>query len=180
VETLDAYDLGTLYFFGSLHRPWLNALAKALTHLGDTKVLIAVTLVAAMAFLVVRRRRFAGIVVLVAVLAHGVERLSKITVGRKRPDVAWRLVDLPSGASFPSGHALDSMAIYGCVALLTARLVSAWWRVAVIAGGVGLSLLIGLTRPYLGVHYPFDVLAGWIAGLAFAFLGSALADPPSG
>jgi undecaprenyl-diphosphatase len=140
--------------------------------------MLAVIVVAAVAFLAARRRHFAGIVVVVAVLASGIERLVKITVGRKRPDVAWRLIDLPPEPSFPSGHALNSMAIYGCIALLTARLVPARWRVVVIAAGVGLSLLIGLTRPYLGVHYPFDVLAGWIAGLAFAFLGSALASPP--
>jgi undecaprenyl-diphosphatase len=47
----------------------------------------------------------------------------------------------------------------------------------VASAGVGLSLLIGLTRPYLGVHYPLDVLSGWTAGLACALVDSALGEP---
>src|SRR5947209_19864947 len=114
METLLGFDLGLLYFFGSLHRPWLDPLVRTLTHLGDYPVMIGVVLAAAGAFLLLRQPRLAGIVVLVALLALGVEWTAKLIVQRPRPEVAWRLIRLPNEPSFPSGHSLCAMAIYGC------------------------------------------------------------------
>jgi undecaprenyl-diphosphatase len=178
MEAIEAYDQGMLYYFGSLHRPWLDAAARTVTALGQQPILSLVVLAAAAGFLILRRRRAAGIVVLVAVVSAGLERSAKYLVGRDRPDVAWRLIPLPDQPSFPSGHALCSMAIYGCIGLLAARLVAPRWRSLTAASGVALAVMIGLTRPYLGVHYPLDVLAGWTAGLACALAGSALSEPP--
>jgi undecaprenyl-diphosphatase len=175
METPHAYDLGMLYFFGSLHRPWLDPIARTFTHLGDYPVLIGVVLVAAGVFLLLRQRRLALVVVVTALLSLGVEWGVKLVVQRPRPEVTWALIPVPHEPSFPSGHALCSLAIYGCIGLLAARLISPRWRKLPVALGVGLGVLVGLTRPYLGVHYPLDVLGGWIAGLACALLGSTLA-----
>jgi undecaprenyl-diphosphatase len=81
------------------------------------------------------------------------------------------LIPLPGDKSFPSGHALNTMADFGVIALtLSHRLKRRALRRFVIGLGFGLPLLIGISRPYLGVHYPSDVIGGWTAGLACAFL----------
>jgi undecaprenyl-diphosphatase len=69
------------------------------------------------------------------------------------------------------------MAVFACITLLISQSFTSRWRLVPIAVGIGLALLVGLTRPYLGVHYPLDVLAGWIAGLGCALLVSGLALP---
>jgi membrane-associated phospholipid phosphatase len=79
------------------------------------------------------------------------------------------------GYSFPSGHTLNSTVTYGLVALVAARsrLPPALRRIAV-AVGVIVPAMVGLSRIALGVHYPSDVLAGWLGGLAFVALGAVL------
>jgi membrane-associated phospholipid phosphatase len=79
------------------------------------------------------------------------------------------------GYSFPSGHTLNSTATYGLVALIAtrSRLPPALRRIAV-AVGVIVPAMVGLSRIALGVHYPSDVLAGWLGGLAFVALGAVL------
>lgn len=93
---------------------------------------------------------------------------SKEIVRRVRPQ-PWFGIHAPSSWSFPSGHSLDSTVCYlvfalGLMALVRSRL-SRWfvWAIA-----VALPLAIGFTRIYLGVHWPTDVLAGWVAGFCLA------------
>jgi undecaprenyl-diphosphatase len=72
-------------------------------------------------------------------------------------------------ASFPSGHAAISAIAYLTLAALLARTTTSWAiRIYFIAAGVLLTFLVGLSRVYLGVHYPTDVLAGWCIGSAWA------------
>jgi undecaprenyl-diphosphatase len=179
MESLHALDLGVLYFVGSLHRPWLDPLALSCTRLGDRPVLAAVVLAAAGVFLLLRRGRFALVLAAAALLGLCVEQLTKQLVGRPRPQVRWALVPAPGGPSFPSGHTLCATAVYVCLGLLAGRLLGPPWGRIPVALGVTLALLVGFTRPYLGVHYPLDVLGGWLAGLACALLGAGLAGEPA-
>ena len=98
-----------------------------------------------------------GVAILVA---EGVSRVLKHWVGRARPQVASSepepLVDLPSSDSFPSGHATIGFACATVLALAVPRL-----RVPLYV----LAALIAFSRVYVGVHYPFDVLAGAVLGL---------------
>ncbi len=87
---------------------------------------------------------------------------------RPRPSVVTHL-DPPGGLSFPSGHSMISAALYMTLAVLISRtLERRRLRVFVISAGALITLLIGVSRMYLGVHYPTDVLAGWTAGLIWA------------
>ncbi|MGZ6097982.1 MAG: phosphatase PAP2 family protein, partial [Myxococcaceae bacterium] len=93
---------------------------------------------------------------------------------RPRPMVVPPLM-LETSPSFPSGHAMMSAVVYLTLGTLLAQLCPRWReRVYVIAVAGALTLVIGLTRLYLGVHYPPDVRAGWSVGLAWA-LASGLA-----
>lgn len=92
--------------------------------------------------------------------------LLKLLFQRVRPDL-WVSPIVETGFSFPSGHAMISSA------LLLSLMVVAWstrWRwLAIIGGGVTI-ILIGLSRLYLGVHYPTDIMAGWCVGVAWVAL----------
>jgi undecaprenyl-diphosphatase len=172
MERIEAADEGTLFWFESHHHPWVTVMMKAASIIGDPDPMLAFVVLTGLGFLLARRRRTAGIVVLMALTAYLFSSSIKILVHRPRPDVAWRLIAFPPDASFPSGHALNAMADLLGVALIGSRLLTRQAaRSALIGSAVGLALLIGLSRPYLGVHYPSDVIGGWTAGLAFALLG---------
>src|SRR5207245_2521008 len=88
--------------------------------------------------------------------------------GRKRPEIVPHLVNVGS-ASFPSGHSMLALVTYLTLGALLARFVARRRsRTYCVAVSLLLALLVGLSRVYLGVHYPTDVLAGWSAGLAWA------------
>src|SRR4051794_41102710 len=101
-----AWDLGLLYFFGSLHRPWLDPLVEAVTTLGNPWPMAGVVTTLALLFASLRRYRYAVVIVGIGLAAGGLHLGVKLLVNRARPDVAWRRIDLPDQPSFPSGHAM--------------------------------------------------------------------------
>ncbi len=172
MEFVQATDDRVLFWFGGEQDcPWLHKAMEVFTLLGYRWTVIGVLLTAVLVFWLCGRRRTACIVLAASVLGLSIAQAVKYTVNRPRPDVSWRRPDLPKEPSFPSGHSLNSMAIYGAIALTASRgLRRRVVRWLVIALGLGLPVLIGLSRPYLGFHYPSDVIAGWTIGLACALL----------
>jgi undecaprenyl-diphosphatase len=173
VNAVEWLDRGTENLLAGLHQPWLDALLTAVTWLGD-RIVLAIVVLAAVAVLLARRlRRAAFILMLTALAGFPLSEGVKVLMHRQRPDVPWRVITLPSSWSFPSGHALESTAVYGTLALVVGRRLRARrWRAAVFALGVALPLLIGFSRVYLGVHYLSDVLAGWAGGLILVLLAA--------
>ncbi len=105
----------------------------------------------------------------IGLAAIGVE-LVKAVVARTRPDVLEPII-VEHGFSFPSGHATLSMVAYGVLAVLISRSrLPGAVRAGVIIGLGVLVLGIGVSRVWLGVHYPTDVLAGWTAGLVIVLV----------
>jgi len=91
----------------------------------------------------------------------------KLYFHRARPDLSWALVD-EDGFSFPSGHSIGAVVLYGILAFLRLKHVSHMWkRAAVMAFAVALIFGIGLSRIYLGAHYPSDVAAGYLVGCSW-------------
>jgi undecaprenyl-diphosphatase len=117
-----------------------------------------------------RQRRAASWLAIASLGASVLNVLLKSVFARERP----ALLDselLPGSFSFPSGHAFLSAAIYLTAgALLTQVIAKPATRAIVLAAAVLMTVLIGLSRVYLGVHYPSDVLAGWTLGLCWAAL----------
>lgn len=171
MELLQATDEGMLFWFENHGGDRVTVAMKCFTFVGNWYVVVAIAVAAALAFWLGRQRRTAAIVLATAFLALSISEVVKRVVNRPRPDVAWRRVELPKRASFPSGHSLNSMADYLTIALTASRrLRRRVMRYLLIAAGFALPILIGVSRPYLGVHFPSDVLGGWTAGLACALL----------
>ena len=141
--------------------PPLTAVMRTLSVVGD-QGLIAALIVALAVFLLLRWRRAALWLVFSVAGALVLDLALKNAFHRPRP--APFFGDLPGSYSFPSGHALFSFCFYGVLAgLLAARLRSPGLKVLVWALAAALIGGIGLSRIYLGVHYPSDVLAGYLA-----------------
>ncbi len=89
--------------------------------------------------------------------------LAKQLFQRDRPSL-WESIAPESTFSFPSGHAMGSMALAAVLVALSWRTRARWW---VLAGAVAFVVSVGASRIYLGVHYPSDILGGWCAALAW-------------
>ncbi len=149
---------------------WLPKMVRDITALGSAAVLTLITAATALYFFVVRRPA-SGLFVIAAVASGQiVATLLKTGIDRPRPDVVPHLMQ-ESSLSFPSGHAMISALVYltlGALASQTAHNQAT--RIYILSLAVFISLLVGISRLYLGVHWPSDVMAGWCAGFAWAML----------
>ncbi|HKR24583.1 MAG TPA: phosphatase PAP2 family protein [Allosphingosinicella sp.] len=154
---------------------WLLEAMVDITALGGVSVLTVITIIAA-GYLVAARKPATAAFLVAAVSGGAVaSTLLKMVFARPRPDVVGHLVEV-SSLSFPSGHAMNSAIVYLTLGALLARAEDdRRVRIYLIAVAVALTLVIGFTRVYLGVHWPSDVLAGWCVGAAWAVLSSLAA-----
>ena len=155
---------------------WLPVAAIDLTALGGTAVLTLVTVLGVGLVLAFRNWQRALFIAVAIGGGTALSGLLKLDYARPRPAIVAHLVGV-SSASFPSGHAMNSAIVYLTLAALGARaLVEPRARRYVIVVALLLTLLVGSTRVYLGVHWPTDVFAGWAAGGGWALLCWAVAD----
>lgn len=149
---------------------WFEEAAGEVTALGSYTV-IGMAAVIALACLLFLRQRFAALFLAVTLIGGSlVSTLTKQFFDRPRPDVVDHM-DQIFTASFPSGHAMVSMLAWMTLAVITIRFVPRHGlRVFILWAALVLALLIGVSRVYLGVHWPSDVIAGWCLGLAWASL----------
>ena len=147
---------------------WLQPTMLDVTALGSGAVLTIVILVTLGALLVARRRLTAALVFAATVSGSLSVDLAKALVARARPDVVPHLVEV-SSLSFPSGHSANSAIVYLTLATLLAQVIerAALRRYVAVVAAL-LVAAIGISRVYLGVHWPSDVLAGWSFGVLWA------------
>ncbi|PVA09235.1 PA-phosphatase [Pelagivirga sediminicola] len=148
--------------------PQIEVAMRDITALGGVTVLSIVTF-AVMVFLVLQRRRASALFLAVAILGGvALSHLAKAGFSRPRPDLVPHGVDVVT-ASFPSGHSMMAAVTYLTLAVMLARTEGTLrMRAFYLAFAVLLTMLVGFSRLFLGVHWPSDVLAGWTLGAAWA------------
>lgn len=171
-RVLDLSVLKALRVDGQPHElvgpAWLHIAAADITALGSVTVLGLIILLA-FALLASLRRWSEGLLLVAGaggglLISQGLKRVFE----RERPDLVYRAVEAVN-ASFPSGHAMLSAVVFLTLGVLAARFAERRRvKVLAVAAAVLVSLLVGLSRVYLGVHWASDVLAGWCMGAAWA------------
>ncbi len=149
---------------------WVEEAMRDLTALGSTSVLVFI-LISAFFYLVIAGQSSSALFMLGAVAGGQLlSSLLKLGIERPRPDLVSHLAEVYT-LSFPSGHAMLSAVTYLTLGSLLARVQAGRaLKTYVMAVAVTATLLVGVSRIYLGVHWPSDVLAGWCAGSAWAML----------
>ena len=149
---------------------WLTWGAQDITALGSPTVL-GLTVLAVTGYLLLHGLYRNGLFIFAASVGGWVLNwLLKLAFSRARPDVVPHLREVMS-SSFPSGHALTSAAVYLTLGTLLMRIAEG--RLAkyyCIAIAMFVTFLVGVSRVFLGVHYPSDVVAGWLVGMSWALL----------
>lgn len=146
---------------GTAHNYYLVEFFRTLTHLGSPMAFIVLTAAGAIGFGLMRKRLQAIYLLTVVLSSWIMNDMLKVYFARSRP--AGEALTIATGYSFPSGHAMVSIAFYGFLAYLAFSQGGKKGKLAAIALGL-LVFLIGFSRVYLNVHYPSDVLGGWVFG----------------
>lgn len=154
---------------------WFERAVGDLTSLGGYAIL-TLLVIGVCAYLAAMGKRGSALLIVGAVVSGAMlSEMLKMGFARPRPDLVPHLVVAESG-SFPSGHAMLSAVAYLTIGVLLARVHEQQRVKSLVLGfAIGLTLLVGASRVYLGVHWPTDVLAGWFLGAAWAALWWLLA-----
>ena len=148
----------------------VEEMARDLTALGGFTILTAVTLVAFGVAVFAGRRRLAVVGLVSVLVGMGMMNLLKQGYDRPRPELVEHGVRTYQ-ASFPSGHSMMAATVYLTLGILLARTQTRKRvRAFIVTISVIITILVGISRVYLGVHWPTDVLAGWTIGGAWAVL----------
>ncbi|HJU64958.1 MAG TPA: phosphatase PAP2 family protein [Gemmatimonadaceae bacterium] len=163
-----AFDDAVLTWMAEHRMQWLEVSLLEITALGDGVVVMVIAAVAAL-FLSLTSHRYSAFLLLLATAGGLVlNTILKQSFARPRPAIFPWVTNVFS-SSFPSGHAMTAAIVYATVAYLAARLEKRrWMRWITMTIAILLIALICVSRMYLGVHYPSDVLAGLIIGFAWA------------
>jgi membrane-associated phospholipid phosphatase/uncharacterized membrane protein YkvA (DUF1232 family) len=157
-----SWDTSILHFMERHQSDALTTVTRLVTDSGSTASIVLISLAVAALLLIARLRWHALFVAVAVAVTAGLNGVMKVAFERPRPDVFPHLV-LVRTWSFPSGHSMDSMGLAVALAIV------AWptrWRWPVLVVGLVWAVAVGVSRLYLGVHYPSDVVAGWALALS--------------
>ncbi|MQR94346.1 phosphatase PAP2 family protein [Fictibacillus phosphorivorans] len=166
-----SFDFSLREWMLSLRTESLNNIVLAFTHVGDAKVLAVLCLLGAIVLFIMKKWRNSLLLIGSILVSYGLNLLVKSLFQRERPQ-DFRLLE-EDGYSFPSGNAMVGTTFYLFAAVLLYQRFQKRWILVV---GVILPFLLGLSRVYVGVHYPSDILAGFALGIVTVIVLSKLTD----
>lgn len=161
---LDGFDDAVRYRVYSMRSDKLTVFWRFITHSGDRYVVIILGIIL---LLIKSLREKYGVKFAIATLSStALYQIMKYIFQRPRPDLALRLIE-QGGYSFPSGHSMNCLVSYGILIYLLLRYCENRRLAKLLSFGLGLlTILIGFSRVYVGVHYPTDIIGGWSLGIA--------------
>lgn len=161
---LDGFDDAVRYRVYSMRSDKLTVFWRFITHSGDRYVVIILGIIL---LLIKSLREKYGVKFAIAALSStALYQIMKYIFQRPRPDLALRLIE-QGGYSFPSGHSMNCLVSYGILIYLLLRYCENRRLAKLLSFGLGLiTILIGFSRVYVGVHYPTDIIGGWSLGIA--------------
>ena len=163
--TFDTFpgDVYVLKKFQGLRNSWLDSAALVASYQANT--LVAVTSTPAISLALWLGKRSAdAVAVLLVLIADGINFALKVLVDRPRPDFS-TLISPPSTPSFPSGHSVHALLLFGLLIIIVGETIKPFWLRTAIQGLLGFMILAcGASRVYLGFHWPSDVLGGFLLG----------------
>lgn len=166
-EQLKLYDDFVIRHVVALRSPFNTALMKSVTIIGNLVGYILIIPILTIFFIIRKNWRLSLEITIVLLLSSGLNIVLKNTIERQRPPELGRLV-FAEFYSFPSGHAMSAITFYGFIIYLSFILIKkAWLKYGITLLCIFMTLMIGISRIYLGVHYPSDILAGYVAGFAW-------------
>ncbi len=152
-------------FVHGLAFPALTSAMQLASFLGSTLFLVIFGVIIVITLYLKKHRHGALIFTITTIGSSVLMLMLKPAFKRPRPQPFFDTI-LPASYSFPSGHSLASFCFYGALAaILTARIDKLWLQITIWISAAAMVLLIGISRIYLGVHYPSDVVAGFAVGL---------------
>lgn len=161
------FDDPTLQFLHARATPRFDTLMLLASRLGGLKVALPFIIGIALILWFTRQRSAALFLAVAVGGACAINVIAKLIFARHRPDL-WVSIAPENDYGFPSGHSMLSMAIVSALLILVWQARGATWlKWAATFIGAAFVAWVGLSRLYLGVHYPSDVLAGWSASLAW-------------
>lgn len=149
---------------------WLQEVMRDLTALGGIGILTLITITSALYMIILKKNALAIYIIVAIITGILFSTFLKLGFNIPRPDIISHC-SLAIMSSFPSGHSLMAALVYLTLGVLIAEIQSTFSAKLFIIGlMIFITMLVGISRLYLGVHWPSDVLAGWIAGTVWALM----------
>lgn len=165
------FDDSIYNFIFSFRNNELDIILKTLTRLGDTLTITIIVII----LLLILKRKDRVILASTTILTVGINQIIKHILKRPRPDHL-RLIK-QGGYSYPSGHSMIAICVYGLmIYFINKKIKNKTIKIALSSVLTLLILIIGISRIYVGVHYPSDVLGGYLLSLAILILNVTFSD----
>lgn len=173
LHTITSFDEVIIAFVQGSEVPWLTATMKAFTTIGSTGI-VALISFASLAILLWKRHRAQAVLLVAVIGGTGIlNQVLKFIFKRERPEFH-RLIDI-GGYSFPSGHTMMAFSLYTIIAYIVWRnLRTSWGRAAIITAAALMIMMIAVSRIYLGVHFPSDIVGGILASAVWVIASIAV------
>jgi len=161
-ESMEHFDLAVINFVQGMEMPWLTPIMKVFTWIGSGYVVAPITIIAfILLFFIYRYRQQAFLLVTVILGTVILNSLLKIYFKRDRPEI-YRILDA-TGFSFPSGHTMMAFSLYTIIAYILWRNIRTTLNhILLILFTTFMIIMISTSRIYLGVHYPSDIVGGFM------------------
>ena len=164
---IEVFDAKIYEYISSLKSNFMTRFFKSITRFGDAEILI---IIAVICLIFIKNKKIGASTAINLASIGLLNHILKIIIQRPRPPIEFRMVE-ESSFSFPSGHSMASMAFYGLIIYFVFKHIKNKPAKITICTALSIFIVfIGISRIYLGVHYASDVIAGFIASIAYLII----------